>query len=252
MSDLLVTSAPPTTHSEEALLLSVLMPVFNEREYLRECVETILAVPLPGSMGREIVLVDDASTDETRNIASELARENPNTIRLFVQEKNGGKGTAIQRAIVEMRGDLAIIQDADMEYDPNDYLVLLPPLLDGRADVVYGSRFATKSERPILKYRHQLGNKFLTFLSNLMTDMNLTDMETCYKLFKADILRDLDLESRRFGIEPEITAKIARRNYSVFEVPIKYDARTRAEGKKIGWRDGVSAIYTILKYSFRD
>ena len=252
MRELPESDAASPADPERTLLLSVLMPVFNEREYLRECVETILAVPLPGNIGREILLVDDASTDETRNIASALARENPETIRLFVQEKNGGKGTAIQRAIAEMKGDLAIIQDADMEYDPNDYLVLLPPLLDGRADVVYGSRFATKSERPILKYRHQLGNKFLTFLSNLMTDMNLTDMETCYKLFRADILRDLNLESRRFGIEPEITAKIARRNHSVFEVPIRYDARTRAEGKKIGWRDGVSAIYTIFKYSFRD
>lgn len=148
-----------------------------------------------------------------------------------------------------MRGEYAIIQDADLEYDPNDYVALLRPLSDGRADVVYGSRFATRPERPILQYRHELGNKFLTFLSNITTNLNLTDMETCYKAFRADVLKDLDIQSSRFGMEPEITAKIAKRGCSIFEVPIKYDARSMAEGKKIGWKDGVSAVYTILRYA---
>jgi len=233
-------------------LLSILIPVYNEFDSLRECVETILAVQLPEGLDREIVMVDDASADGSQDIERALAEEYPDIIRLFIQERNGGKGTAIQKAIAEMRGDYAIIQDADLEYDPQDYLVLLPPLLDGRADVVYGSRFATRPERPILKYRHQLGNKFLTFLSNLMTNMNLTDMETCYKVFRADLLRDLKLESKRFGMEPELTAKVGKLNCSVFEVPISYDARSRAEGKKIGWKDGVSAIHTIFKYSFFD
>lgn len=238
--------------SEGQQLLSILIPVYNEFESLRECIETILAVQLPEGLDREIIMVDDASADGSQEIEKELAETYPDIIRLFIQERNGGKGTAIQKAISEMRGDFAIIQDADLEYDPQDYLVLLPPLLDGRADVVYGSRFATRPERPILKYRHQLGNKFLTFLSNLMTNMNLTDMETCYKVFKADILRNLNLESKRFGMEPEITAKIGKLRCSVFEVPISYDARSRAEGKKIGWKDGVSAINTIFKYSFFD
>lgn len=233
-------------------LLSILMPVFNEEKLLPECVARICAVALPPGLDREIVIVEDCSTDQTRSIVERLAAERPGVIRAFYQPRNQGKGAALRRAIQEMRGELVLFQDADLEYDPEDYSLLLEPVLTRGADVVYGSRFATRTVRRILNYHHELGNKFLTFMSNWFTGLNLTDMETCYKLFRADLLRSIPIRSNRFGIEPEITAKIAQRNCVIYEVPIRYHGRGYHEGKKIGWKDGVSAIYTILKYAWRN
>jgi glycosyltransferase involved in cell wall biosynthesis len=229
-------------------LLSILMPVYNERACLRRSVERALAAPLPAGVGRELVMVEDGSTDATPELARALAREHPETIRLFHQPRNRGKGAAVRRAIEEMRGDFAVIQDADLEYDPADYARLLEPTLHDGADAVYGSRFAARPRRRILNFRHELGNRFLTLLSNWCTGLNLTDMETCYKMLRADLLKTIPLRSERFGIEPEITAKIARRRAVVYEVPIGYHGRGYAEGKKIGIRDGFAAVWTILKY----
>ncbi len=234
--------------SNKERLLSILMPVYNERAYLRPIVEKVLAAPLPHGMRRELVMVDDCSNDGTGELVDQIAAAHPDLIRAFHQQPNQGKGAAIRRAIQEMRGQYAIIQDADLEYDPNEYPIVLQPLVEGRADVVYGSRFAPSRMRRVLNYRHSLGNKFLTTLSNWFTQLNLTDMETCYKAFSGDVLKTIPLRSNRFGMEPEITAKIAKRRCVVYEVPISYYGRTYAEGKKIGWKDGVSAVYTILKY----
>ncbi len=229
-------------------VLSILMPVYNERGYLRRCVERVLAVELPGGLQRELVIVDDCSTDGTDRVLHELAEQHPTVIRAFRQPVNQGKGAAVRRAVAEMTGQYAVVQDADLEYDPNDYIPLLQPLLDGSADVVYGSRFAPRTMRRVLSYHHSIGNKLLTHLSNLTTGLNLTDMETCYKAFRADVLKTIPIRSDRFGIEPEITAKVAKRGCAVYEVPINYRGRSYAEGKKIGWKDGLAAIYTILKY----
>ncbi len=229
-------------------LLSILVPVYNERSHLARSMAQVLSAPLPDGLRREIVLVNDASTDGTAEIVDDLARRHPEIIRAFHQPRNMGKGAAIRRAISEMRGDFAIFQDADLEYDPREYAAVLRPLLDGRADVVYGSRFATRAERRVLNFHHELGNRLLTLFSNWMTGLNLTDMETCYKAFRADLLRSIPLRSNRFGIEPEITAKIAHRRCIVYEVPISYYGRSYEEGKKIGWRDGVNALYVMLKY----
>lgn len=234
------------------LLFSILIPVYNEQGYLARVVENVLAAPLPDGLDREIVLVDDCSTDRTPEVIRELVEKYPEKIRAFRQPRNRGKGAAIRRAIQEMKGDYAIIQDADLEYNPQEYPLILAPLLDGRADVVYGSRFASRETRKILQYHHKLGNLFLTRLSNFMTGLDLTDMETCYKAFRGDALKSIPLRSNRFGIEPEITAKIARRGWTVYEVPISYNGRRYSEGKKIGWKDGVSAICVILKYWFYD
>jgi len=228
------------------------MAAYNERPYLRRCIERVLTAPLPEGWDREIVFVDDGSTDGTLELARELERQYPGQIRVFAQGRNQGKGAAIARAIREMRGQLAIIQDADLEYDPADYPILLRPLVEGLADVVYGSRFVPRQMRRVLNFHHELGNRFLTVLSNLCTGLNLTDMETGYKAFRADILRTIPIRSRRFGIEPEITAKIAHRRCIVYEVPINYHGRGYLEGKKINWRDGVAAIWTILKYAVID
>ncbi|MCL2305783.1 MAG: glycosyltransferase family 2 protein [Planctomycetaceae bacterium] len=231
--------------------LSILMPVYNEQCYLTRIVERVLAVPVPGDLRKELIIVNDASKDRTAEVIRDLCASYPE-IRAFNQPVNKGKGAAIRRAVQEMTGQYAIIQDADLEYDPNDYAVVLKPLVEGLADAVYGSRFATREMRRIVHYHHKLGNLFLTHLSNFMTGLDLTDMETCYKAFRADLLKTIPLRSNRFGIEPEITAKLARRRAVVYEVPISYHGRDYAEGKKIGWRDGVSAIWTILKYAFVD
>ncbi len=229
-------------------MVSILIPVYNEQAYLERCVTRVLAAPLPPRMAREVVVVDDASTDGTADLLHNLATRHPAVVRVFRQPRNEGKGAAIRRAIREMRGQYAIFQDADLEYDPREYPVLLQPILEHNADVVYGSRFATRTMRRVLNYHHALGNKFLTNLSNWFSGLNLTDMETCYKCFRADVLKTIPLRSNRFGIEPEITAKIAKRNCVVYEVPISYHGRGYEEGKKIGWKDGVSAVFTILKY----
>lgn len=229
--------------------LSILVAAYNEEETLRACLERILAAPLPTGLEREIVLVEDGSRDSTWQIAQQLAAEHPQQIRIFQQPSNQGKGAALRRAVQEMTGDLAIFQDADLEYDPDDYPRLLAPILDGRADVVFGSRF-TGEERKVLYFWHTLANRFLTLVSNMLNDTNWTDMETCYKAFAADVLRRIPLESNRFGIEPEITAKVARNRLRMFEVPIAYNGRKYEEGKKITWKDGVAALWFIFKYRF--
>ena len=231
--------------------LSVLIPVYNEQESLPRIIRRVLAAPVPGALRKELVIVNDASKDGTADVLQELAQAH-SEIRVFDQPKNMGKGAAIRRAVREMTGDFAIIQDADLEYDPCDYMAVLKPLAEGLADVVYGSRFATREMRRIVHYHHKLGNLFLTHLSNFFTGLDLTDMETCYKAFKTDLIKTIPLRSSRFGIEPEITAKLARRKVVIYEVPISYHGRNYAEGKKIGWRDGVSAIWTILKYWWID
>ena len=244
-----MTKKTPTTRTG---LLSILIPVYNERAYLRRCVERVMAAPLPDGLERELILVDDGSTDGADELVREIAADHPDMIRAFFQEENQGKGAAIRRAIEEMNGQYAIFQDADLEYDPNEYGAVLKPLLDGHADVVYGSRFAASSMRQAVNYHHALGNMFLTHLSNMFTGLYLTDMETCYKAFRADVLKTIPIRSNRFGLEPEITAKIAKRHCAVYETPISYRGRSYAEGKKIGWKDGFSALATILKYALVD
>ncbi|MDR1963000.1 MAG: glycosyltransferase family 2 protein [Planctomycetaceae bacterium] len=231
--------------------LSILIPVYNEQAYLERLVDRVVAAWLPENLQKEIIIVNDASKDRTSEVIRKLIERYP-MIRSFDQPANFGKGAAIRRAIEEMTGDFAIIQDADLEYDPNEYHLILKPLLEGYADVVYGSRFASREMRKVLLYHHKLGNYLLTFLSNLVTGLDLTDMETCYKAFRGQVLKSIPLRSNRFGIEPELTVKIAKRGLSVYEVPISYHGRKYNEGKKIGWKDGISAIWTILKYWFLD
>jgi glycosyltransferase involved in cell wall biosynthesis len=228
--------------------LSVLIAAYNEEATLRTCLDRVLNVPLPGGLQREVVLVDDGSTDRTWEIAQELALIH-DELRIFRQEKNQGKGAALRRAIFEMTGDVAVFQDADLEYDPSEYGRLLRPILDGRADAVFGSRFLGE-ERKVLYFWHSFGNRLLTLVANMLNNLNLSDMETCYKAFVADRLRSIPLESDRFGIEPEITAKVARNRLRVYEVPVSYNGRTYEQGKKIGWRDGFAAFWFIFKYRF--
>lgn len=229
--------------------ISVLMPVYNEARTLRTIVDRVLKSPV--GLEIEMVCVDDRSTDNSLAILKELAADD-SRIKVIAQPVNMGKGKAIRTAIDNMTGDLAIIQDADLEYDPNEIPRVIGPILDGRADAVYGSRFAASPERRVLFFWHSLGNKLLTALSNMANDINLTDMETCYKAFRADVVRNLRLTSDRFGIEPEITARLARRGARIYEVPISYHGRTYAEGKSIGWKDGVQALWLIFKFRFLD
>ena len=235
----------------ENMTLSILIPVYNEQAFLARIVERVLAAPVPENMSKELIIVNDASKDRTSEILRELCAAH-SEIRAFEQPFNQGKGAAIRRAIREMSGQYAIIQDADLEYDPNDYMAVLQPLVTGLADAVYGSRFATREMRRIVHYHHKLGNLFLTHLSNWHTGLDLTDMETCYKAFRSELIKSIPLRSNRFGIEPEITAKLAKRGAVIYEVPISYHGRRYEEGKKIGWKDGVSAIWTILKYRVFD
>ena len=229
------------------LKLSVVIPVYNERFLVRELVERVLAVRIPEVRELELVIVNDGSTDGTTEILRQLAAESPDRIRLF-EQVNQGKGAAIRKGIAEATGDLILFQDADLEYDPNDYGRLVKPFLEDGADVVYGSRFLPSDRRRVLYHRHSLGNKALTSMSNWFTDLNLTDMETCYKMFRAPLLKSIPIRSNDFAMEPEITAKIAKRECRIFEVPISYLGRTYREGKKIGWKDAVKAFRAIFKY----
>ena len=231
--------------------LSIIIPAYNECYTIRECVNRVLKAGLPENVSRELIIIDDHSDDGTWEIIQDLAGSYKD-IKIFRQDVNQGKGAAIKRAVDEVTGDIVIIQDADLEYHPDNYYKLIKPILNGDADVVYGSRFGFSEMRRVLYFKHTLGNKFLTFLSNWFTDLNLTDMETCYKVFIASILKSMPLRSKRFGFEPEITAKIAKRNLRIFEVPISYYGRTYREGKKITWRDGLAAIWVILKFRLID
>jgi glycosyltransferase involved in cell wall biosynthesis len=225
-------------------LLSVVMPAYNERDTIDEIVRRVLAVPLR----IELIVVDDASTDGTRDMLAQLERELG--FRLILQEKNGGKGAALRAGFAAVRGDIVVIQDADLEYSPEEYPELIELICAGRADVVYGSRFLGRHR--VFLFTHYLGNRLLTVLTNVLYNTILTDMETCFKVMRVEVLRSMTLKSNRFGIEPELTAKIFKRGYRVYEVPITYDGRGYSEGKKITWRDGFSAIWTLLKYRFTE
>jgi len=222
--------------------LSVVMPCYNEVNTVALVVERVLASPWTA----EVVIVDDCSTDGTSEVLASL--DDPR-VRVLHQSPNQGKGAALRRGFSAATQPFVIVQDADLEYDPADYTQLLGPLVDGRADVVYGSRFLTNRPHRVLYFWHSLGNRFLTLLSNMFTDLNLSDMETCFKAFRRDVLAEITLQEDRFGIEPELTAKVAAGGWVVFEVGISYNGRTYDEGKKIGWRDGVRAVYCIVRYS---
>jgi len=230
--------------------LSVVIPVYNEERWIREVVRRVLEVPIP----KELVIVDDCSTDNSRMILRQLEAEHSN-IRLVLQPHNQGKGAALRDGFKHARGDVVLVQDADLEYDPAEYPKLIQPILEGRADVVYGSRFIGDSHR-VLYFWHYLANKGLTLLSNMFTNLNLTDMETCYKVFRREVLQDIRLKSNRFGFEPEITAKIARRGrrpgWRIYEIPISYAGRTYEEGKKIGFKDALTAFWCILRFRYFD
>jgi len=223
------------------MLLSVIIPVYNEARTIRQIVRRVREEPTE----KEIIIVDDASTDGTCDILKEISRDG--TLVVY-HERNRGKGAAIRTGIKHVRGDVVIIQDADLEYDPTEYSRLIHPIQQNVADVVYGSRF-TGPEHRVLFFHHYLANRFLTFLSNLLTNLNLTDMETCYKAFRAEVIKRVDLKSNRFGFEPEVTAKVAKLGCRVYEVPISYHGRDYTEGKKIGWKDAVAALWWIIRFN---
>jgi glycosyltransferase involved in cell wall biosynthesis len=227
--------------------LSVVMPVYNEQATVRQVVDRVLAVPLD----LELIIVDDGSQDGSRQILEEACAGH-RQVRVLMQPRNMGKGAALRRGIAEATGDFVIIQDADLEYDPAEYALLLGPLIQRKADVVYGSRFVGSGPHRVLYYWHSVGNWLLTSLSNALTNMNLSDMETCYKAFRREVIQSIPIEENRFGFEPEITVKIAKRRLRIYEVGISYWGRTYEEGKKIGWRDGVRALWCLLKYTLKE
>jgi glycosyltransferase involved in cell wall biosynthesis len=231
--------------------VSIVIPVYNERETVAEILGRVATAKLPDGLERELLVVDDCSTDGTRNHLRALAASGDTPFRLFEQSVNQGKGAALRRGFAEATGDVVIIQDADLEYDPEEYLALLAPIVAGKADVVYGSRFLSGPHR-VLLFWHYAGNKFLTTLSNMFSNLNLTDMETCYKVFRRELLDGIVLRSNRFGIEPELTAKFARRRARIYEVPISYHGRTYDQGKKIGWKDGFVALWAIVRFNLWD
>ncbi len=234
--------------------LSVLIPVYNEERTLEEVVRRVCAV----QMTKEIILVDDGSKDRSREILARLQQENGsakdplNRIRVFFQPYNQGKGAALKAAMSQVTGDVVIIQDADLEYDPKDFPRLLEPIEAGQADVVYGTRFSGGGAHRVLFFWHSLGNRLLTLISNMLTNLNLSDMEVGYKVFRAEALKGIDLKSKRFGFEPEITVKLAKKRCRFYEVPISYHGRTYAEGKKITWKDGIAALYYLIRFRLAD
>ena len=235
--------------------LSIIIPVYNERATLEELIRRVLAAPLPGKNGvltRQLILVDDASNDGSSAILQDLAARHPDWVVLF-HERNRGKGAAVRTGLAAASGDIILLQDADLEYDPCDYPALLTPILQGHADVVFGSRFIGGGPHRVVYFWHSAGNRLLTLLSNMLTNINLTDMEVCYKVFRREVLQGVKLRESRFGFEPEITAKVARnKRWRIYEVPISYYGRTYADGKKITWRDGVRALWCILRYTVCD
>ncbi len=227
-------------------ILSVIMPVFNEIHLFRMIFEKVKAVPVQ----KEIIVIDDGSQDGTRELLKTIESEKHERVKILFQEKNQGKTAAIRRGIQEAQGEITIIQDADLEYEPNDYPALIQPILDGKTDVVYGSRYLKKNFTPFNRL-HTMVNQMLTLLSNLFTGQKLTDMETCYKVFKTSVIKNIRIESHRFDFEPEVTAKISHMGINIVEIPISYYGRKYEEGKKIGWRDGISAVVTIIRCYFK-
>jgi glycosyltransferase involved in cell wall biosynthesis len=228
------------------MLLSIVIPCYNEKNTILQLLERVLGAALPEQVQREVLIVDDFSADGTRDVLKSI---NDPRVRIMLHERNQGKGAALRTGFGHVTGDVVVVQDADLEYNPGEYSKLLKPILDGRADVVYGSRFMTTDERRVLYFFHFMGNQFLTFASNVFTNMNLSDMETCYKMFRSDVLEKITIRESRFGFEPEITAKVAKLKCRVYEVGISYSGRTYEEGKKIGFRDGFRALWCIVKYN---
>ncbi|MEW6388440.1 MAG: glycosyltransferase family 2 protein [Thermodesulfobacteriota bacterium] len=227
--------------------LSVVIPVYNEKDTLEEVIRRVQATPYD----KEIIAVDDCSEDGSREILSRLAEEHAN-LRVFYHERNQGKGGALRTGFAQITGEVVIIQDADLEYDPSDYPALLEPIAQGLADVVYGSRLIGAQPHRVLFFWHYMGNRAVTTLSNMFTNLNLSDMEVGYKVFKAEVLKDITIKSNRFGVEPELTAKVAKKRWRIYEVPIRYHGRDYSQGKKITWRDGIAAIFHILRFRFWD